>query len=316
MTEVERIIKEGIIRKDFLKSETICDFFVDEKRKKIWAIEIDLLLQIDRVCKKYGLRYFLMWGSLLGAIRHEGFIPWDDDLDIALPRKDYEELLKHAHEFSNQYFLQTPETDSGFYYSHAKLRNSNTTALDYPFLFQGFNMGIFIDILPLDYFDETEGERIFEDNKKLISEVNVAMRLTHPYLNARDKERVAAYHGGNPLETLSKMNSNSLACKHSSKVSFLGVSTYGLKRNLWNAADFEEIKECNFNGITTRIPCNYDHILTVAYGDYMRMPSKEERGTWHSNVVFIPDVPYKESLARWEQLYDKAHPNTHMMSGD
>lgn len=315
MTECERIIEEGVLNIDFFKPETICDFYVDEKRKKIWAIEIDLLLQVDRVCKKYGLQYFLMWGSLLGAIRHKGFIPWDDDLDIALFRKDYEELLKHGDEFSGQYFLQTPETDPGYYYSHAKLRNSNTTALDYPFLFQGFNMGVFIDILPLDYFDESAGERVFEENKNLIADVNVAMRLSHPFLNARDKERVAAYHGGNPLEVLSLMKSNSMSCRHSTKVSFLGVSTYGLKRNLWDASDFDNTIECNFNGITTRIPRNSNRILKVAYGDYLKMPQKNERGVWHSNVVFIPDVPYKESLKKWESLYDKENPNTHMMSG-
>ena len=120
MTEIERIIKEGTIKENFLEPEVICDFYVDEQRKKIWAIEIDLLKEIDRVCKKYNLRYFLMWGSLIGAVRHKGFIPWDDDLDIAMPRKDYEILMSHYDDFVSPYFLQTPFTDDGYFYAHAK----------------------------------------------------------------------------------------------------------------------------------------------------------------------------------------------------
>ena len=96
MTEAERIMQKGFLRKDFLKEEVICDFLVDEKRKKIWAIELDLLREFDRVCKKYNLKYYMWFGSLIGAIRHHGFIPWDDDLDVAMLREDYERFMEVA----------------------------------------------------------------------------------------------------------------------------------------------------------------------------------------------------------------------------
>lgn len=92
MTECERIIKDGILPKSFFLPETICDFHVDEKRKKMWAIGIDMLVKFDEVCRKHELRYSLAFGSLLGVVRHKGFIPWDDDIDVVMPREDYEKL--------------------------------------------------------------------------------------------------------------------------------------------------------------------------------------------------------------------------------
>ena len=94
MTECERIIKEGILPETFIKPETICDFYVDEMRKKIWAIEIDLYLELEKVCKKHNLRFYAIGGSILGAVRHNGFIPWDDDMDVCMPREDYEKLWR------------------------------------------------------------------------------------------------------------------------------------------------------------------------------------------------------------------------------
>ena len=316
MTEIERIIEEGVFQEDFFLPEIICDFYVDETRKKIWAIEIDLMLQVDRICEKYDLKYFLVWGSMLGAVRHKGFVPWDDDLDIALPREDYEKLLLHSDEFSYPYFLQTPYTDKGYFYTHAKLRNTNTTALDYPFLFQGFNMGIFIDILPLDYISEKTGREDFKMIESLISDNNIAMRLNHPFLNERDKKRVASYHGDDPIRTFEKIQTIAQSCISSDKVSIIVAVGYGYERHVWDADCYKNMLECKMNGVQTYIPNGYDKILQVTYGDYIKFPPIDKRGTWHSNLYFDPDTPYIKSLARWEEFYDKNHPNTIQMTQD
>ena len=114
MTEPERIVASGIVPPSFLQEETVCEFFVDSTRKKIWAIELDILIEFDRICKKHGLKYFLMCGTLLGAIRHKGFIPWDDDIDVAMPRDDFNKLNTLQDEFKHPFFLQTPLTDKEF----------------------------------------------------------------------------------------------------------------------------------------------------------------------------------------------------------
>ena len=91
MTEIERIIKKGTIKEDFLKEEVRNDFLVTTDRKKLWAVILDLYLKFVTVCEKYGLRFWAEGGTLLGAVRHKGFIPWDDDVDIMMPLPD---LLK------------------------------------------------------------------------------------------------------------------------------------------------------------------------------------------------------------------------------
>ena len=80
----------------FIKEEVRCDFFVSEKRKKVWYVELELLRKFDEVCKKYNLTYFVEYGTLLGAVRHNGFIPWDDDIDIIMFRDEYTKFQEIA----------------------------------------------------------------------------------------------------------------------------------------------------------------------------------------------------------------------------
>ncbi len=298
MTECERIAAKGILPEGFFEPETLCGFYVDEKMKKVWAIELDLLYEFDRVCRKNGLTYFLIFGSLLGAVRHHGFIPWDDDMDVIMPRADYEKFLTLGSEFRTPYFLQTCRTDPGFYYAHAKLRNSDTAAIDYPFIYQGFNLGCFIDVLPLDNFDPENGAADFEEINRLILENSVAMRLTHPALSERDRERVRRHSGIEPMKAFERIDCLSKKSneKYTGYVSILAATTYGMKKDVFPAESFSQAVPCSFNGIETFIPCGYDTVLSTTYGDYMELPPVEKRGVWHGNLVFYPDISYKQAL--------------------
>ena len=86
MNEIERIIKDGILPESFFKEEVICNFKVDIARKKLWAVSLDLLFKFDEICRKHQIRYAIAYGTLLGQVRHHGFIPWDDDIDLFMIR--------------------------------------------------------------------------------------------------------------------------------------------------------------------------------------------------------------------------------------
>jgi len=138
----------------FLEAETRCGHFVSKEMKEVWAVELDLLSELLRVCKKHNLKIFASDGTLLGAIRHKGFIPWDDDIDMMMFREDYEKLCEVApKEFKEPYFFQTEHNTAGHIRLLARLINSRTTGIQLEeknFYAPPFNQGIFIDIFPLD----------------------------------------------------------------------------------------------------------------------------------------------------------------------
>ena len=152
----------------FFDEEVRNDFLVTREVKKLWAVELDLLAELDRVCKKHGLKYAANGGTLLGAIRHKGFIPWDDDIDVMMPRCDYEKLIKLAPtEFASPYYLESIHSDAETLMWFAKLKNSATAAIEYPYNPER-NQGIFIDIFPLD--------NVADDARKVLEQRKLALR--------------------------------------------------------------------------------------------------------------------------------------------
>lgn len=300
MTECERLVKSGFIEESYLLEEIRNDFLVDSKRKKIWAIELDLLSQFDRICKKYNLKYWLLYGSLLGAIRHNGFIPWDDDMDVGIPRKDYEKFLEVApRELKDPYFLQTPHTDKGSCFSMARLRNSNTTAVIKAFEDEKFNQGIVFDIFPIDNCPELGVEERFEKIKQYTINGSAYMRRNRKNLTDKDKTLISQYNGKDPeqnydelQELLSQFENDNTeyVCTHV-------ITTYPCKKEMFLKKDFSETVFVNFEGIKVPIPNGFDNILKTTYGDYMKFPPLSDRGNWHGiSTVYEPDISYKEFL--------------------
>ena len=299
MTECERIIQKGILPPDFFREETRNDFFVSTERKKIWAVELDLLLEFDRICRKHGLKYFLDGGTLLGAARHNGFIPWDDDIDVIMMREDYEEFLKLSDEFKHPYFLKTPYTDPGYFFSFVKLCNSNTSAINKIFMFQGFNMGMVMDIFVLDKVKLEDYAQNYNRILDLVLANSTYMRLTNPY--QKDTKRVMEYQGGDPMKRYEEIHRIASMYIHE-KTSYIAQTTapvYGNEHQLYRAEYYSSCVELEFEGFKFPAPVRYDCVLTTLYGDYMTFPPVEKRGTWHNGTKLIPDVPYKDLLEKY-----------------
>ena len=297
MTEIERIINKGVVSEDFLREEVRNDFLVTADRKKIWTVVLDLMVEFDKVCKKHNIQYYLDGGSLLGAVRHGGFIPWDDDIDLAMPREDYERFIQLGKEFEEPYFLQTPFSDPESFYSFAKVRNSNTTALNI-FKYQKFNHGIWISIFPLDVFPLTkEAEDVYSQICKLTYENSTYMRMKNPYLDAKNRNRIAKYSGRNPFETFKEIQRlcsqfNGSDSKYWGTLT-ITIREFRRKALLRKSYDTVILKE--FESMQFPIPSGFDDVLTQEYGDYMKLPPIEEREA-HDDMFFDPDKSYIEYL--------------------
>lgn len=158
-----------IFPETFFNEEDRLGFHIDRQRKELWAIELDMLYELDRVCKKLGISYFLEAGTLLGAARDGHFIPWDDDIDVSMLRKEYDRFLKEApEEFHEPYFLQTGYTEKDYFRGHSQLRRSDTCAILPGELGQvSFNQGIFLDIFVLDELFPEKLESQYRERKEL-----------------------------------------------------------------------------------------------------------------------------------------------------
>lgn len=304
MTECDRILRDGILPESFFEEEVICDFLVDSSRKRIWAVSLDLLFKFDEVCRKHQLKYTLAYGSLLGAIRHDGFIPWDDDIDVFMLRKDYEKLKLLKEEFQSPYFLQIPGQE-GYYFSFAKLRNSNTTSLSHAFRYESFNQGFSLDIFILDNYDSRTIDEDLEKIRTLVAECSALMRRSCPHPSKTDidlMQRFPVIRKGaviiNEMDAILRRHEGSITDKYVCLCNLI----YNYRRGLFPREDIDSVQEILFYGRPVMIPQNYDAVLRVIYGDYMKLPPVEERGKWHAGALYDPDRPYSEYI---KDLWDK-----------
>ena len=278
----------------FFREEIRNGFLVTEKMKRIWYTEISLLQELDRVCKKYGLRYFAEYGTLLGAVRHNGFIPWDDDIDVAMLRDDYEKLKKvAAEEFKAPYFFQDSYTDS-MIWAFSKLRDSRTTAIEFPDYRSDFNQGIFIDIFPQDdiadeleknkrvYIMKYEMWRTIVDGEGLLEDIKKRKQFILPYdiltellsMSVRDRmkefEAFCNVHFGES-EYVDLITS--------------AFNSFNVKKAVW----YRDMVYMPFEYTQIPVPADYDLVLTKEYGNYHEIIMG---GSSHEGIIFDPDVPY------------------------
>lgn len=290
------------LEEDFLQEEIRDDFTVTEERKKIWAIQMDLLHELLEVCKVHDIKISIFAGSLLGVVRHKGFIPWDDDIDVCLTRENYERLLSIAPKaFSGRYFFQTALTDQKFFIGYARLRNSETTGIIKWNNSRDYNNGIYIDIFPLDGYTESEKKL-----KLQLALVSMIQKLCNSYYFDCSIEKGIRQMAIRLLQkTIFKVIPytslvalyNKLLQLYSSeeRVSLLTHSEQFIRKYWCEKEDLENLTLAKFENLYVPVPENYDAMLIHMYGDYMKFPPIEQRGAWHGDSLTInPDISYLE----------------------
>lgn len=293
-----------------LKAETKCGFYVDEKRKKIWQKELEILEEIIRICDKYNIRYLAAGGTALGTVRHSGFIPWDDDIDIIMKRDDYNNFIQVAlKELKEPLFLQYNKTEKGYFRGHIQVRNSNTTAIIKGDICNNYNKGIFVDIFPLDNVPDDEKERkIFL--KKMTIKKKILASSEYISGNSKIKNIIKKIVFKNLYWKIFNIDKeiekfNVLANKYNDiNTKQCGAITFNPNEFKYENAWLEDIIKMDFEYLKINISRHYDEILTREYGNYMKLP-ENKNGSIHGSVFFDTEKSYKEYEKNIKSIVEK-----------
>jgi lipopolysaccharide cholinephosphotransferase len=242
---------------------------------------VEILDVVDAICKKHSLQYWLCAGSLLGAVRHGGFIPWDDDLDIAMMRSDYKKLLKALKkELPSTYYLQTPRER---YYDppFAKVRDTKSKITDNWEQAKWYKQnGIYIDIFPVEYAYPKLRQFI---NFFYMRSRN-PLKRGHPFRSPKIFFKYFVALLMHPFTTAAVFLAR-LYCTINRPATI--TQNYAWHNIVQEEKDIFPLQEVVFEGKKYPAPCSYDGYLRKFYGDYMQIPPKEQRPAHVSNVIFF-----------------------------
>lgn len=281
--------------RDLYRDEIRSGFLVTAHRKRIWEIELNMLAELERICDKYGLRCFAAWGTLLGAVRHGGFVPWDDDIDLTMMRPDYERLKEVApQEFPEPYFFQTAYTDDALF-GVARIRNSETMAMlseiDY------FDQGIFIDIHPLDAVPD--GSPRMEELRACQMELYALAMQEPQYREAMaagaplviapaERERILNM----PLRERFRLYEDFQLAHFddSQRVNYYPQEFPGRQMTLTKEL-FAHTRPLPFEETTVTVPAEYETAVQIYYPGNWRQFIRGD--STHEGLIFSPDISYR-----------------------
>lgn len=256
---------------------------MDELRK-LQLIEVGILKEINRICKKHSLQCFLHYGTLLGAIRHNGFIPWDDDMDLAMPRDDYDKFIEIAkEELGSEYFLHCIDTDDRYFPMFIRVRRNETTFI--PDAYKNANLchnGVWADIYPLNYaYSNTSvKEKVkFKFINRVLRPL-AALRVMGLCGKTKVKSKVA-YAVSKAFTTKGIaciFNWISGTCSAKKAKYYVGLGNMNdMQKYYYPREYFGNGTIHDFEGVPCLIPADWDGVLRQIYGDYMQLPPEDQR---------------------------------------
>lgn len=291
-----------------LDDEIICGYPVSSERKHINAVFLEMLQQFDSLCKANGITWWLVFGGLIGAARHKGFIPWDDDIDVAVPRPDFDRLLSMTNEqfgAKSPYFLQNPVNDPGNVESLLRFRRSDTTCIrpaDYTEILRTsdgapYNMGLCLAIFPVDNYPKSK----FVQKLQLKTSGVLTSMIYRAYEPPEDKPfKYFICHTA--LKLMGPKNFISFRhwpyrwCRknRSGKMQIFGHYYNGC--TVYDASVFSGTLMLPFEDMEVPAPEGYVRFLETTYGDFMSFPPPEKRGGHNAYESY--NTPYLVSVEK------------------
>ena len=253
-------------------------------------IENELLIVMDSYCREHNLRYYLTYGTLIGAVRHQGFIPWDDDIDVIMPRADYNNLIKNFNKECQQsdVSLLSHTIDPKYYLPIAKLVNTKTVLKEN--VDADYEMGVYLDIFPLENLpdDLTKARQILKTAfryDQMLTLKTLKWRKGRSFLKNIElvisKALLSRKRIGDLLDKLDEFCCRTSESSPTEYVGVLAGISKGDDSRIFKREWFEETVPVQFEGNTYPAPIGYDPLLRQLYGDYMCLPPAEERVTHH-----------------------------------
>lgn len=266
----------------------------------IQRVQLNILKKLDEVCERNNLRYYLAFGTCLGAIRHKGFIPWDDDIDVLMPIEDVDRLLKLQKEFSDKYFIQSRHSDKNYQSIIVRIRDNNTTCIEKDEEGLDIHHGIYIDIYP--YYDSPKSKAALLLNiwRSYIYRILVAGREPYNHgsiLKIGSIIILAMYRGKRREQKIQKLEYALRRVKEGKEI----LDYYGQDVTLFSAITYDKRwfaapKKVEFAGSLFNAPTEPEKYLMKRYGDFMKLPPLEEQKKHHDYIIIDVNKSYEEIM--------------------
>ena len=258
-------------------------YISEEELKRIQEIQQELIREVARICRKCGIHFNMVGGTMLGAIRHQGYIPWDDDADIGFLRTEYEKFREACKSELNheKYYMQDLRDTEGYRWGYGKLRRKNTEFIRLNQEFMPYEQGISIDLMPSDNVPDSYIARtihffrcflyrkIFWSEVGSKSEKNVWIRFLYRFLRMI------------PMKQVIKSYQHFIDSSQNKKTQLVRILTFPTPKRVYGYERrwYTQIKPYPFGDMMLPGAKDYDGYLQVKYGDYMELPPEEKRKT-------------------------------------